>query len=88
MVGHDELFFFFAPVILAAPSVSVSNSIFKFADLLILIFMEIVDFSAPISPCVSALFLQGLCPCVEVVLEWRTDYAYGKERVLYNLSRP
>jgi hypothetical protein len=32
-------FLFFVAVILAAPSVSVSNSIVKFADLLILIFM-------------------------------------------------
>ena len=56
-VVDDELFFFFAAVILAALFISVSNSIVKFADLLILILMEIVAFFAPISVCSSALFL-------------------------------
>ena len=54
-VVDDTFFFFFATVILAAASVGVSNSIVKIADLLkitdllILIFMKIDSFSAPIS---------------------------------------
>ena len=31
---------------------------------------------------------QGLGRSIEAALEWRTDYARGEERVLYNLSRP
>ncbi len=31
---------------------------------------------------------QGLGRSVEAVFEWRSDYAHGEERVLYNLSRP
>ena len=31
---------------------------------------------------------QGLCRCIEAVLEWRADDSRGKERVLYYLSRP
>ena len=56
MTVVDDTFFFFAAVILTAPSVSVSNSIvkllhkladlLKLPDLLILIFMKIASFSA------------------------------------------
>jgi hypothetical protein len=71
--ADDELFFFFAAVILAAPSVSVSNSIvkllhkladlLKLPDLLILIFMKIASFSAsqPVLRLSSVLPLQSLC---------------------------
>jgi hypothetical protein len=31
---------------------------------------------------------KGLGRSIESVLEWRTDYARGVERILYYLSRP
>jgi hypothetical protein len=46
-----------AAVFLAAPAVSVCNSIVKFADLLIPIFMKIATFSAPISTSLCEFYL-------------------------------
>jgi len=82
VVDH-ELFFFFAAVILAAASVSVLNSIVKFADLMILrdsgrliadlmiLILKIAAFSGPISAChgsASVLFFPPISAISVMVL--------------------